>query len=172
MQKFELIVDFNGIVVFDPSFLEGYFSKINPGDNLFERFVRSDEGERVVEQGIVLPVLGLNDGIYSIILRTDKEPRGIDPKTIIVSNATFPLKIVTKAVISDMATLREWAPGENWREVMLSPGNYAVTVNGFRVIARREIIDFGFEFVFEETEELPTLSGSLAKNMQVLELPG
>lgn len=63
-------------------------------------------------------------------------------------------------------------PGENWREVMLRPGNYAVTVNGFRVIARREIIDFGFEFVFEETAELPTLSGALEKNMQVLELPG
>ena len=172
MQNFELIVDFNGIVIFDPSVLAGYFCEINLGDNLYARFVGSDEGERVVEQGIVLPVLGLDDGIYSIILRTDKEPRGIDPKTIIVSNATFPLKIVTKAVISDMATLREWAPGENWREVMLSPGNYAVTVNGFRVIARREIIDFGFEFVFEETEELPTLSGSLAKNMQVLELPG
>jgi hypothetical protein len=35
-----------------------------------------------------------------------------------------------------------------------------------------EIIDFGFEFVFEETAELPTLSGALEKNMQVLELPG
>ncbi|PYD86041.1 hypothetical protein DNF23_45640 [Pseudomonas syringae pv. pisi] len=172
MQNFELIVDFNGIVIFDPSVLAGYFCEINLGDNLYARFVGSDEGERVVEQGIVLPVLGLDDGICSIILRTDKEPRGIDPKTIIVSNATFPLKIVTKAVISDMATLREWAPGENWREVMLRPGNYAVTVNGFRVIARREIIDFGFEFVFEETAELPTLSGALEKNMQVLELPG
>ncbi|OIJ41672.1 hypothetical protein [Massilia timonae] len=47
-----------------------------------------------------------------------------------------------------------------------------MTVNGFRVIARREIIDSGFELVFEETEDLPTLSGSLEKNMQVLELPG
>lgn len=109
MQNFELIVDFNGIVIFDPSVLAGYFCEINLGDNLYARFVGSDEGERVVEQGIVLPVLGLDDGICSIILRTDKEPRGIDPKTIIVSNATFPLKIVTKAVISDMATLREWA---------------------------------------------------------------
>ncbi len=43
MQKFELIVDFNGIVISDPSLLAGYFSEINSGDNLFERFVRSDE---------------------------------------------------------------------------------------------------------------------------------
>ena len=72
MQNFELIVDFNGIVIFDPSVLAGYFCEINLGDNLYARFVGSDEGERVVEQGIVLPVLGLDDGICSIILRTDK----------------------------------------------------------------------------------------------------
>ncbi|OIJ41832.1 hypothetical protein [Massilia timonae] len=89
MQKFELIVDFNGIVIFDPSLLAGYFSEINPGDNLYARFVRSDEGERVVEQGIVLPVLGLNDGIYSIILRPIRNLEGLIRKPLLFLTLRF-----------------------------------------------------------------------------------
>lgn len=171
MQELELTVDFNGIVIFDPALLVGYFSGINVGDNLYGRFVSSDEGDRVVSGGIVLPILGLNDSNYKIILRRAEEPSSVDPGTIIVVNGAFPLKIATKAIIADMATLREWSPDENWHEVSLAPGNYSVNVNGFRKVSEGEVIDFGFELVFEERRLLPKFSGSLDKNMQVLELP-
>jgi hypothetical protein len=171
MQKLEVIVDFNGIVVFDPSLLAEFFTEIKFGENLYRRFTTTDDGDKVVEQGIIIPVLGINDSIYKVYVRFAHEDSPIPPGLIILSNASFPFRVRERAVIADMATLLEWTPEENWQELDLPKGNYSVCVNGFRQIENNEITDFGFEIVFTPCETLPQFTGSLAKSMQVQELP-
>ena len=171
MQEIEVIVDFNGIVIFDPMLLCGFYPGIAIGENLYRRFTQTDDGDKVVEQGIVLPIIGINDSIYRVLIRDETERSRVDPELIIFSNSEFPLKITSQAIITDMASLLEWNPDEEWQELEIPVGNYSVAINGFRKIENNAIVDFGFEIVFAKRGALPKFSASLTKNMQVLELP-
>lgn len=171
MQELEVIVDFNGIVVFDPSLLEEFFTEMKPGENLYRRFTTTDDGDKVVDKGIMIPVLGINDSIYKVYVRSTHEESPIPSDLIMVSNGSFPFRVKERAIIADMATLLEWSPEENWQTLELPVGNYSVCVNGFRKIENNEISDFGYEIVFRSCEVLPQFTGSLNKNMQVQELP-
>lgn len=172
MQKLKLIVDFNGIAIFDPKLLQRFYGEIGIGENLYERFIRTDDGDKIVAQGIVVPILSINDSTYKIFLRNENEPSSLDPEIIVTSNEVFPLKISHHAVITDMASLLEWDPDEDWQTLDTPPGAYSVRINGFRLIENNLVTDFGFEIVLTESETLPAFTGSLSKNMQVLELPG
>lgn len=171
MQEYLVTVDFNGIVLFDPQALEDFYKTIEIGENLYARFAKTDDGDKVVENGIIIPIIGINDSSYRVILRDNDEPSIINPELIIVSNEIFPFKITNQAVISDIATFLEWEPDEGWQKIAIAPGFYAAKINGFRLIEKDCVIDFGFEIVLKKCDELPNFTGSLLKNMQVLELP-
>jgi len=171
MQELELIVDFNGIVVFDPCLLEEFCSGIKFGENLYRRFTTTDDGDKVVEQGILVPVLAINDSIYKVYVRLAHEASPVPSELIVLSNGDFPFRVRERAMIADMAALLEWAPEENWQPLELAAGNYSVCINGFRRIENNQIIDFGFEIVFSPCETLPQCTGSLTTSMQVQEFP-
>jgi hypothetical protein len=171
MQEISVIVDFNGIVIFDPVLLGCIRPEIGCGENLYQRFTQTNEGDEVVKQGIVVPIIGINDSIYRVLIRDEAERSQVDPELIVVSNHGFPLKIVSQAVITDLASFLEWNPEEDWQKINVSPGDYSVRINGFRKIKNKEVVDFGFEVVLGGRECLPEFSASLAMNMQVLELP-
>jgi len=61
MEKVEVVVDFGGIVLFDYSLLEEYFGKIEIDENLYRKFITTKDGDEVVKQGIVVPIVGIND---------------------------------------------------------------------------------------------------------------
>jgi len=171
MKEFEIVVDFNGIVLFEPTLLTEFYTQINLDDNLYERFVRTDDGDKVVNQGIVVPILAINDGIYRVIMRDVNEKSPIPENLIIVNNSTFPLKVVNRAILADMSILLEWSPEDNWHETYIEPGNYQVQIKGFREVINNVVEDYGFEFVLTKCESLPDMTASLTKNMQVRELP-
>jgi hypothetical protein len=104
-------------------------------------------------------------------LRNESEPSVIDPELIVVSNEVFPLKIFSHAVITDLASLLEWDPDEDWQTLDIPPGIYSVRINGFRLIEDSVVKDFGFEIVLTNSDMLPAFTGALNKNVQVLELP-
>lgn len=166
-----IIVDFNGIVIFDPVLLGAIHPAVGRGENLYRRFTHTPEGDQVVKQGIVVPIIGINDSIYRVLIRDETEQSPIDPDLIVVSNYEFPLKIVSQGVITDLASLLEWNPEEDWQKMNIPPGEYSVRINGFRKIVNNEVEDFGFEVVLTRCECLPAFSASLVRNMQVLELP-
>lgn len=171
MQELEIVVDFNGIVIFDPALLRDFYPGIDRGENLYRRFTQTEDGDKVVAQGIIVPITGINDSIYKVVVRSKDERSSIDPDLIVFSNSSFPLRIENYAVIADMASLLEWHPDEEWQRLGLQPGEYAIEINGFRKIENRVVVDFGFEVVWSSCGALPEFSGSLSQNMQVLELP-
>ena len=171
MQETSIIVDFNGIVIFDPLLLGALYPEVGHGENLYRRFTQTPEGDDVVKQGIVVPIIGINDSIYRVLIRDEAEQSPVDSDLIVVSNYAFPLRIASQAVITDLASLLEWNPEEEWQKMNIPPGNYSVRINGFRNIMNNEVVDFGFEVVLTGCECLPQFSASLVKNMQFLELP-
>lgn len=171
MQKFRVTVDYNGIVLFDPDALIQYFGgTIHEGENILERLTTTDDGEAVIAAGIALPILGINDSTYEVLIRYGSESCEIDCP-IIVENGVFPMKVAGRLVIADLAVLAEWTDDLGWQKVLIAPGDYGVTVRGFRSINKSQVVRFGYELVFEPMKQLPAMSASLEKNIQVLELP-
>jgi hypothetical protein len=159
--------DYNGIVVFDPDALRAWCGgNIAPGTDLFHRFTASDEGDRVLELGIVVPILAIDDGGYTIIVREAGEPSPVSP-WIVVENAVFPLRITRDAVLADLAVLREWHDELGWQRVPIAAGSYAVTVRGFCRRVHGRIADAGYELELARVTELPAVTGATGKPMRV-----
>lgn len=166
-----LTVDFNGIVLFDPERLKQYFGgQIAAGTNVYRLMTTTQAGDDVLTQGIVVPIMGINDSTYEVILRTSDEPSPVAEQTI-VSNGVFPLQVTGRLVLADMAVLHEWEAELGWQTLPVEPGCYAVTLHGFRFIADHRVQRFGFDIEIESRVNLPALTGRLDTHMQVLELP-
>lgn len=171
MQEFSVTVDFNGIVFFEPNLLKKFFGGvIDTGTNLYQRFTSTIEGDQVVDSGIVMPILGINDGNYRVIVRDASEVSIVDD-LIVCENGVFPLRVEGRLVVADLAVLWEWEDEAGWRDVELSPGFYSADVRGFRLIKDSIVVECGYEVALTRQIELPRRSASLEKNMQVLSLP-
>lgn len=171
MQEFEIIVDFNGIILADPSRLEAFYDGIAPDTNLYRRFVETNDGDEVVNRGIIVPIIGINDGVYRVLVRENSEKSSVPESHMIVSNGIFRFMVEHYAALMDMANLWEWYPDRNEAVVSMAPGCYEVQINGFREVINGVVEDFGFEFVLKKCSVLPSMTGSLTENMQVRELP-
>ncbi|NHZ95822.1 hypothetical protein [Massilia sp. CCM 8734] len=171
MQELDVVVDFGGMVLFDCAGLAAFYGGVKEGANLYARLTGTDEGERVVEQGIVLPIIGINDSSYRVIVRLAGEASAIPDQLIVVRNASFPLRVTERLIIADLAVFLEWYPEQGWQRVDVAPGCYAVAVNGFRKVDNNVVVDFGFEIVLTSAATLPAMSASLQQDMQVLGLP-
>ncbi|MDM5177081.1 hypothetical protein PO883_07715 [Massilia sp. DJPM01] len=172
MRQFEVVVDFGGIVVFDDQGLQAYFGSIAEGDNPYRRFTSTADGDRVVEQGIVMPIIGINDSSYRVLVRMDGDASAVPDQLIIVRDASFPLRVAGRLIIADLAVFLEWYPEEGWQRIDVPPGCYAAAVNGFRKVEHHVVVDFGFEIVLTPTDALAPMTASLRQSVQVLELPG
>jgi hypothetical protein len=172
MQELDLIVDYNGIVLFGPDLLkEFYGGKIAIGTDLYKRFTKTDEGDALVERGVIIPILNISDSIYKIYIRYESEPSSVD-HLIVTENGIYPLHVCDRLVVADLAVIADWAEAEGWHAINVNSGYYSVIVRGFRKIERKTITDFGYEFVLKPVESLPKLSASINKDIQVLKLPG
>jgi hypothetical protein len=166
-----LTVDFHGLVLFDPDRLREFLGgHIEDGTNIYKMMTTSEAGDEVVQRGIVLPVLGINDSNYEIYARDQSEPSCVEDG-IVFTHGIFPLHVTKRLVIADMAVLVEWEAEKAWRDLPFKTGNYAVTVRGFRYIKNARVARFGFEFCFEKQSTLPRCTADMTASMQVLELP-
>lgn len=171
MNNLKITVDFNGIVVFDPERLKKYFGgSIKYSENIYRKMTTTSAGDEVIQQGILIPILGINDSTYNFSIRKNTEHSNIRSE-IVLSNGTFPLKVESRLVVADLACFLEWEDELSWHPLDVRPGIYSATIHGFRAIKNNKVIDFGFEIVLSEEDELPILTGDVNASMQVLELP-
>jgi hypothetical protein len=155
-----ITIDFHGIVLFSPERLKDYFGgSIEDGTNIYRIMTTPDAGEDVINKGIVIPILGINDSTYEVFARTKESPSAIED-LVSFESGIYPL-----------ASLVEWNEGAGWIDVPIRPGHYAVTVRGFRQIIDHEVKRFGFEFILDKRAEAPAFTADMSRSMQVLELP-
>ncbi|WP_437715672.1 hypothetical protein WMF45_04165 [Sorangium sp. So ce448] len=165
-----IVVDYNGIVLFEPYLLRRrYGGAIEDGTNLFALFTTSDDGDRVLEEGLIVPVLAIDDSPYKVIVRRSSEPE-IVRGTVVAENKVFPLRVAHGLVIADLVVLRDWTEGLGWKPVDVEPGNYGVTVRGFRLLDATgcRIVEAGYEFILEPQDALPVPTADVGKNMRVM----
>lgn len=171
MKDIAITVDYNGIVLFDPERLKNYFGgKIEDGENIYSKMIATAAGDDVVNKGIVIPILGINDSTYRLSVRTDAEISAVK-SNFVLSNGMFPLKIESRLVAADLACFLEWEDETGWIALDVSKGIYAATIKGFREIKNNKVTGFGFEIILTKTNEIPEFTADLSANMQVLELP-
>lgn len=170
MNRFKLTVDFNGMVLFDPFLLNEFMGgNIEDGRNLWREFSESDRGDEVVKNGVIVPLLGINDSCYKVDVRLQEESSGWTIPAF-RTNSFYPLHVRDRLVLADIAVLLDWTEGAGWHDVSVKPGIYGVEVNGFRLLKAGQVTDFGYEFVLHELEKLPDMTASFEKNMQILTL--
>ena len=170
MFKCSVNTDFNGIVLFDPYRLIEFFGgAIASGADLFTLFRTSDVGDQVLQAGIVIPILAIDDAGYSLEVLIDEESAR-PLSDIQFSNGIFPLHIQKKLVVADLAVFKEWEEDTGWIETPVSEGFYAATVRGFRTRNEQgHIVDCGYEVSLKTVTEMPILSGSTSINARVFD---
>ncbi|UKE68209.1 hypothetical protein K8O61_11890 [Xanthomonas cerealis pv. cerealis] len=169
MNCFKLSVDFNGLVLFDPSRLSDHYGGLEVGRNLWADFTATEKGDEVVRQGIIVPLLGINDGLYDICVRAVNESTKWDVEQL-KENGVFPLHVSNRVVIADLALFLEWYPNEGWFDLDIMPGFYEVDILAYRKVVGGVVESCGYDFVLKESKDIPAMSAVLDKDMQVLTL--
>jgi len=173
MQYLDISVESNGIVLFDKKvFLEYFNGHIAEGENLFKRFLETDEGDAVLKAGLIVPILAIDDLGYDVIIKY-KEERCPETKHVRLKNGIFPISIVERACIADLYSLMNWknSISTDFDYVDIEPGLYGVEILGYRIDdAGGNIEKAGYIFSFKREAHLPELTGKTGKPMRLLDL--
>lgn len=74
MWKTKIVTDFNGLVLFEPSLLKKrYGDGLVVGTDLFSRYRTSDEGDAVIREGLIVPILAIDDAEHEVVVRFSTE---------------------------------------------------------------------------------------------------
>ncbi|MDC7241686.1 MAG: hypothetical protein PQJ50_15130 [Spirochaetales bacterium] len=166
--KITIQTDFNGIVIFEPTRLEAFYGgTIDENTNIFDKMLKTDDGEEVLKQGIIVPILAIDDAGYDIeFYLNDISMRSRD--NIVFTTGIFPLHVEERLVISDLAVLWNWTENVGWTDISISPGYYETTVRGFKEVKNSVIESCGYEIHFKGVSELPKLTGTTDIDFKVL----
>jgi hypothetical protein len=168
MWQVKLVVDFNGIVLFDPDVVVEEFGKIRRGTNLFKRFTTTDDGDRALATGAFVPVLGIDDSDYEIYVRFDSEPSLVPEELVLCTSGAFALRVKHALVIADLEALQYWNGSSDGNRLQFSRGTYAVNIRGFSSAGLKRA---GYEFILSRKKKLPKITGHTGARMRVLRLP-
>ena len=157
MFRENLTVDFNGLVLMDPTELLRLTGPVRSGENILGRFSTTSLGDDAIRGGAVVPILSIDDSSYDVVVRYADEP-ALGPAH--TTNGVFPLHVVSRCVVADLVVLWQWSGEMGWYDVDVPPGFYAVTMNGVREPQ-------GYEFVLTPVAELPEVTGDLNVRMSL-----
>jgi hypothetical protein len=156
LASFNLDVDFNGIVVFAyPDLLRFFGGRIETGRNILEAFTTTALGEAVLDAGVVVPIVNLDDGGYRVRL-LDAAPAEPARRQVVFSDAGYALRVTQELFVTDVAVFWDWEDRLGWTKVDIAPGAYAVTVQGVRHLDEQGAVEAtGFDLILEPRAELP-----------------
>jgi len=126
-------VDFNGIIIFDyPGILSPFGGEIGNGENILQTFTTTDKGDLVLDEGIALPIMGIDDGGYLVRFFIDEYPE-VDGRDVIFSDKYFHLNITGELYVADMSVFWEWEEYTGWHNTNIPKGIYKVCLQGVRL---------------------------------------
>lgn len=162
--------DYNGIVIFDVDRLLQYFGgAIRDDTDIFELFMTTNAGDEVLDQGIVIPILAIDDAGYTVTFCIDEESPTALKDSVLFHSEIFPLQVQRRLVIADLVVFREWEMDTDWQDVPVPPGTYSAVVEGYAVRNdAHEIIDCGYNLLLRTEPKLPKRTASTDMNYRVL----
>ncbi len=167
MWQVRLVVDFNGIVLFDPEVVSNHFNPLRRGTNLFKRFTTTEAGDEALAAGLFVPVLAIDDSTYDIYLRFDDEPSRIDSQLVLCESGPFALRTAGSLVVANLGALQYWNGIGDGNRLQWFKGFFLVRVRGF---SSADLSTAGYEFVFTRTRKLARGSRTEGARMRVLRL--
>lgn len=148
-------VDFNGMIFFDyPAILSLFGGKINDGDNILQEFTTTCKGDLVLDEGIALPIMGIDDGRYLIRLFLNEKPSD-ENRNIIFSDKYYYLKVTGDLYVADMSVFWEWEDYAGWQNTDIPKGIYRVCLEGVHLLDGNNIIHC-YDIMLEAITELGT----------------
>lgn len=146
-------VDFNGIIIFDyPGILIPFGGKIASGENILRQFTTTDKGDFVLDEGIALPVMGIDDGGYVVRLFLNEDP-GNENRRVIFSDKYFYLNVTGELYVADMSVFWEWEEYTGWHNADIPKGIYKVCLEGVHLDKEGDIF-YCYDLILENTTEL------------------
>lgn len=145
-------VDFNGIIIFDyPGILIPFGGNIASGENILRQFTTTDKGDFVLDEGIALPVMGIDDGGYVVRLFLNEDP-GNENRRVIFSDKYFYLNVTGELYVADMSVFWEWEEYTGWHNADIPKGIYKVCLEGVHLDKEGDIC-YCYDLILENTTE-------------------
>lgn len=153
VKKIKVDVDFNGIIIFDyPGILVPFGGKIENGDNILQGFTTTDKGDLVLDEGIALPIMGIDDGGYVVRLFLNELPDNENRK-VIFSDKYFYLNVTGDLYIADMSVFWEWEDYTGWHNADIPKGIYKVSLEGIHLEKDGDTV-YCYDLILEKTSKL------------------
>lgn len=153
VKTIDIDVDFNGIIIFDyPGILAPFGGKIDDGDNILQEFTTTEKGDVVLNEGIALPIMGIDDGGYVVRLFLNEFPDSKD-REVIFTDKYFYLNVTGDLYVADMAVFWEWEDYTGWVNSDISKGIYKVSLEGVHLLNREEFI-YCYDLILEKVNQL------------------
>lgn len=169
VDSFMVSVEFNGIVVFScPDLLEVFQNGIAEGENILTLFTQTDLGDQVVDAGLVIPIINIDDGGYLVRFFLDEGPTDTAEKLVTFSDQGYVLTVKERLYVADAAVFLEWHTDLGWNAISVPPGNYSVTVEGVvHLNASGQMSETGYDLILSRVPELPIRTARIREDSRV-----
>ena len=161
--------ELHGFVLLDPERLEEFCSGHAHGSNLLQRFSETEDGDRVSQDGIAIPLLGVEPGEYTVIVRSaDGTPAAGDLRA---RSAGWILGTETgHLLLCGAGYLTKWDGSHAaHKHITVPPSWYRVDVYGYIADPGSETEHWTIEFVLQETQERPTFEALIDQEFRLVD---
>jgi hypothetical protein len=160
-----------GFVLLDPARLDAFYEGKARGENLLQRFSETDDGDRVSAEGIAIPLVAVDEGDYTVLIRDAAAPAlGPDPK---VRSTGWVLGTETgELLFSGIGYLWKWNPDDpGWAAIRLTPGWYGVEVLGYVLNEGKPTEEWAFEFALTPASARPAFAADVSAPLSLGQPP-
>ncbi len=156
-----------GFVLCVPAALDAFHGGESRGMNLLERYASTDDGDRVAEMGIAIPIMGVEVGSYTIVVRSDQqESRLAKPR---IESPGWVLNVTAPLAVCGAGYLVVWDPHHPAvHQIEVPLGWYQVTINGGYQGAVEEET-WIIEFVLSKALTPPHFSANLGQSFNFID---
>ncbi|MTJ83143.1 MAG: hypothetical protein F8N37_19325 [Telmatospirillum sp.] len=168
IDSFIVDVDFNGIVMFDyPGICKFFDNKIVDGQNILNDFIKTDIGDVIVDAGVVVPIINIDDGSY-IIRIFDQDFVDYTGRKLIFSDDGYVLNVSNSIFIADAAVFLDWQEFTGWKKIDISSGFYSVRIDGVQHLNENgKIENVGYDIFLTKMNVMPRRTAKIRVNSRV-----
>ena len=159
-----LFAELFGFALTDPLALEQFHGQSMLGGDLLSLYTTTDLGEQACAAGAVIPVLGVEAGYYSIVVRDHASPRLVAAPDAATSSG-WVLQVLSGTVaVCGLGYLSGWNPDHAaMRRFDVPNGWYRATIAIGAPVDDAD--DYGLEVVLERCDEPPVFAADVSKRL-------
>lgn len=173
-KQFNIELDFNGMVLFDPHRLVAFRQEQQISTpKLFQYFIDHEEiGKKAIDQGVIIPIYPIDADNYAIEASLDPETSS-NNQQVVFSHDRYGIESVSGIIVfSDIYAIMDWDDEdfflnyiERFSQKSVHNDYFETGTGKFRVQiqgCKMQTGTGGYRFVFRRTDSLPLISNDAA----------